>query len=217
MSAGRILLVDDQSLVLDGLEALIGTQRDLVVVGRALDGREALTRAAELQPDVVLMDISMPQMDGIESTRAMRKVSPGSRVLVLSMYNNREFVHELLDAGAAGYLLKNTGKEELLHALRVVASGGEYLGEAVRAVMRQPDRFRQRIGDKGYIPLTKREKEIVQLICAELSTTDIAGRLFISPQTVETHRKNILQKLDLHNTAGLVKYAMERGWVPGIA
>ncbi|MDX9751258.1 MAG: response regulator transcription factor [Flavobacteriales bacterium] len=213
MSAIRILLVDDQSIILDGLESLLGNMAGFHVVARASDGQQAVALARELRPDVVLMDISMPEMDGIEATRALLKCCKESRVLVLSMYDHKEFVRELLDAGAAGYVVKNTGKEELARAIRAVAAGETYLGQEVHQALGRADRFKDREGEVGYHALTKREKEIVRMICAELSTHDIAAKLFISSQTVETHRKNILHKLDIRNATGLVKYAMERGWV----
>ncbi|MCB0790150.1 MAG: response regulator transcription factor [Flavobacteriales bacterium] len=208
-----LLLVDDQTIILDGLESILGNTEGIEVVGRATNGSEAVEKVRTLKPDIVLMDISMPEMDGIEATKAVLKVSKGTRVLVLSMYNNKEFVHELLDAGASGYVLKNTRKEELREALRDVAAGLRYLSKAVQLTLDEGDRFKDREGEQGYHALTKREKQIVRSICQERTTQEIAEMLFISPQTVETHRRNILHKLDLHNTAGLVKYAMERGWI----
>lgn len=207
-----LLLVDDQSIMLDGLEAVLVDQEDFKVVGRASNGHQAVEEAKRLKPAIVLMDISMPEMDGIEATRAVLKSCKGSRVLVLSMYNNKEFIHELLDAGASGYVLKNTSKDELVEALRRVAAGLRYLGREVQEAWEEADRFKDRDGEQAYQHITKREKEIIRLICSEHTTQEIAEHLFISPQTVETHRKNILHKLDIRNTAGLVKYAMERGW-----
>jgi two-component system nitrate/nitrite response regulator NarL len=205
----RLLIVDDQSIFLDGLEALLTQDPELHIVGRANNGVEAVRKARELVPHVVLMDISMPEMDGIDATRAMIKANKNVRVLVLSMYNNRDFVNELLDAGAHGYLLKNTGKEELREAIRTVAQGGRYLARAVEPL----------VGPSGdgsaaepHASLTKREKEIIHMVVQEMTTQEIAERLSLSAQTVDTHRKNIMHKLNVRNTAGLVKYALERGW-----
>ncbi|MCC6839530.1 MAG: response regulator transcription factor [Flavobacteriales bacterium] len=207
-----LLLVDDQSIILDGLEALLAHEPDVQVVGRATSGAEAVERAKELFPDVVLMDISMPGMDGIEATKALLKCCTDTRVLVLSMYDHPDLVREIMEAGARGYVLKNVGKEELGLALRAVAAGDRYIGRDVQEAMDHDHRFQDRAGATGCNVLTKREQEVVKLICREYSTAEIAEMLFLSPQTVDTHRKNILQKLAVKNSAGLVKYAMERGW-----
>ena len=212
MSNTSILIVDDQSIILDGLEALIIQNDDFVVCGRARNGVEAVRLAKELKPDVILMDISMPEMDGIEATRQVRKSVKGSKVLVLTMYNNAEFVRELMDAGASGYVLKNTGREELREAITTVAAGQRYLAKPVQATLDASYNSSPTRPAGEYHSLTKREKEIVKLILAEKTTNQIAEELFLSPGTVETHRKNIFHKLDIRNTAGIVKYAMERGW-----
>lgn len=208
----NILLADDQSIILDGLEALLGNDPELKVLGRAVNGREAVEKVKELRPDLVLMDISMPVMDGIEATRELKKCCPEARVLVLSMYDHPDIVREIVECGASGYVLKNASKEDLSLALRMVASGGRYLGREVRETLEKDDRFRDRADTIGNNVLSKREREVVQLICMEYSTQEIADKLFISVQTVDTHRKNIMHKLAVKNAAGVVKYAMERGW-----
>lgn len=208
----KLLLVDDQSIILDGLEALLSQEKDMQVVGRATHGAEALQHIRLLRPDVVLMDINMPGMDGIETTKALLKFTKDTRVLVLSMYDHPDLVREIMEAGANGYVLKNVGKEELVLALRTVANGEEYVGREVREVMARDHRFGDRAGATGCNVLTKREQEVVRMICRECSTPEIASALSLSPQTVDTHRKNIMQKLAVKNSAGLVKYAMERGW-----
>ncbi|MGV9014044.1 MAG: response regulator transcription factor [Flavobacteriales bacterium] len=207
-----ILLADDQSIILDGLEALLEQNPAVRVVGRASTGVEAVLRARELKPDIVLMDINMPEMDGIEATKAVLKCSTGTRVLVLSMHDHKDVVHEVLEAGAKGYLLKNVGKEELMEAIRTVASGGRYLAREIRDRMELPVTNTDQKQEKCYTALTKREKEVVQLICMERTTVEIATALNISPETVHSHRKNIMIKLDVRNIAGLVKYAKDRGW-----
>ncbi len=207
-----VLLVDDQSIILDGIEALL-LPIDLVqVVGRATNGADAVREAATLQPEMVIMDVNMPGMDGIEATKRILKAAPETKILVLSMYGHKEFVLELLDAGASGYLLKNTGKAELLEALSAIMNGKRYLAKEIATLLQQTDRFKDRQGENGYGVLTKREVQVVKLIMQEYTTQEIAERLFLSADTVETHRRNIMHKLDLRNTAGLVKYAMERGW-----
>ena len=207
-----LLLVDDQAIFMDGIESLLAGMAEVRVVGKAHNGRDALGLVTTLQPDLVLMDINMPHMDGIEASKRMRKASPDTRVIVLSMYSHREFVLELLDSGVGGYLLKTAGKEELLTAIRTVAAGRQYIAEELRALAQRPDRTAGREGELKYGPLTSREVQIVRLILQERTSQEIADHLFLSPATVETHRRNILHKLDCRNIAGLVKYAMERGW-----
>jgi DNA-binding NarL/FixJ family response regulator len=214
MDTIRILLVDDQSIILDGLEALIAQNDRFSVCGRANNGREAVLLARELKPDVVLMDISMPEMDGIEATREVKKHLKKTHVLMLTMYNNADFVRELLDAGASGYLLKNTGRAELWEAIRAVMDGRRYLAKPVQDML---DARNAALASQGTEPdfhaLTKREKEIAKLLVDGSTSHDIAEKLFLSVSTIETHRKNIHHKLGVHSTAGIVRYAMERGWM----
>ena len=212
MDTSKILLVDDQTIILDGLQALISQDESFEVIGRARNGREAIEKTAELKPDLVLMDISMPEMDGIEATKALMKKNKHVKVLVLSMYNNKEFVNELLDAGASGYVLKNTGREELREALLTVASGHRYLARPVQATLDATNGTDERDDGDAFHALTRREKEIIRLIVKDRSTKEIADDLCLSEATVETHRKNIYHKLKIHNAGSLVKYAMERGW-----
>lgn len=209
----RILIVDDQSIVLDGLEALLSQDPELDIVGRANNGSEAVELAISQEPDVVLMDISMPEMDGIEATKSILKKLKSTRVLVLSMYNHAEMVNELISEGTSGYVLKNTGKEELKEAILTVASGNTYLGEAVRKSLEKGKEKLKEMGELQFRGLSKREKQITQMIVQEKTSQQIADELFLSLQTVETHRRNVLNKLGLKNTAGLVRYAIERGWV----
>jgi two-component system, NarL family, nitrate/nitrite response regulator NarL len=209
----RILLADDQSIMLEGLEALIAHEPRFLVCGKASNGIEAVRMARELMPNVVLMDISMPGMDGIDATRAIKKYGKKKvQVLVLSMYGQADFAREVLDAGASGYLLKNTGRLELTQAIETVAKGGRYVSEEILAIMEESLRRAAKRPDGDFLALTKREKQVVKLIAAERTTQEIADRLNLSPATVETHRKNIFHKLDCRNAAGLVKYAVERGW-----
>jgi len=207
-----LILVDDQSIFLDGIESLLERMPEVDILGKANNGRAALDLVAAHKPDVVLMDINMPGMDGIEASKRMRKASPETKVIVLSMYGHREFVLELLDSGVGGYLLKTTGKDELMAAIRTVADGKQYIAQELRELAARPDRNVDRDGETKYGPLTKREVQIVKLILKEHTTQEIAANLFLSVPTVETHRRNIFHKLDCRNIAGLVKYAMERGW-----
>ncbi len=207
-----LILVDDQSMFLDGIESLLERMPDVQVIAKAHNGRDALGLVKEHKPDLVLMDINMPGMDGIEASKHMRIASPDTKVIVLSMYGHREFVLELLDSGVGGYLLKNTGKDELMAAIRAVADGKQYIAQELRDLAAKADRHTDREGEDKYGPLTKREVQIVKLILKEHTTQEIAENLFLSIPTVETHRRNIFHKLDCRNIAGLVKYAMERGW-----
>lgn len=211
MAPITILLVDDQRIILDGLTALLDHDERFRLIGRAMNGREALVLAREHRPDVVILDISMPLMDGIEAARALRAWRADQRILMLSMYANSEFVNELLDAGVSGYILKNAGRKELCLAIERVASGLRHLSEEVASAMDPPVRSRA-AGGAASTP-TKREKEIIRMIVNERSTAQIAESLGLSPATVETHRKNILHKLGFHNATGLVRYALERGWM----
>ncbi|MBL7952715.1 MAG: response regulator transcription factor [Flavobacteriales bacterium] len=207
-----LLLVDDQTIFLDGIESLLERMPEVCVVGKAHNGQDAVRLASELKPNLVLMDINMPHMDGIEACKRIRKTCPGTRVIVLSMYGHREFVLELLDGGVGGYLLKSTGKNELTEALITVARGGQYIAQELRDLAAISDKHTDREGELSYGALTKREVQVVKLIMQERTTQEIADQLFLSIATVETHRRNIMHKLDVRNTAGLVKYAMERGW-----
>ena len=207
-----ILLVDDQAILLDGLEALLATIPIVKVVGRSSTGRGGVELAAVLQPQLVLMDVNMPGMDGIEATKALLKVSPASRVLMLSMYGHKEFVLEVMEAGAYGYLLKNSGKAELVAAFNAILEGHEYLAKELSELIKSADRYKDREGESKYGALSKREIQVIKLVLHECTNQEIAATLFISSDTVESHRRNIMQKLDVRNPAGLVKYAMERGW-----
>jgi DNA-binding NarL/FixJ family response regulator len=214
MDTIRILLVDDQSIILDGLEALIAQNDRFAVCGRANNGREAVQLALEQKPDVVLMDISMPEMDGIEATREVKKRLKQTHVLMLTMYNNADFVRELLDAGASGYLLKNTGRAELWEAILTVVTGQRYLAKPVQDMLNARNaELAEQGSEPDFHALTKREKQIAKLLVEGATSQDIADKLFLSTSTIETHRKNIHHKLGVHSTAGIVRYAMERGWM----
>ena len=207
-----LLLVDDQIMLLDGMEALLATIPLVRLVGRSSSGTDAIAKAALLKPVLVLMDVNMPGMDGIEATKSLLKVSPASRVLMLSMYGHKEFVLEVMEAGAFGYLLKNSGKAELIAAFTTLMEGRKYLAPELAALIECGDRYKDREGECKYGVLSKREVQVVKLIMDERTNQEIGTLLFISTDTVESHRRNIMHKLDVRNTAGLVKYAMERGW-----
>ena len=210
----RLLLVDDHRMVIDGLRAILDQDPAFLIVGDAGNGEEAIRLTEELRPDVVIMDISMPIMDGTEATRLIRKkvrrTSPA--ILVLSMYGDKATVDALIAAGANGYVLKNTGREELREAILTVHQGRRYLAGQVQETVDSSPR-RDASAESGPVSLSRREKEVVKLLAADKTIAEVADILHLSVLTVETHRKNIYQKLGIHTAAGLVKRAMERGWV----
>ncbi len=207
-----VLVVDDHTLVRAGLIALIQREHDMEVTGEASDGAEAVSKAAALLPQVVLMDISMPGMDGIEATRQITQLDPAPRVLVLTQYEHEEYIKRVVQSGASGYILKNSVVEELRKAIRVVARGEQYFAPSVSRVM--VDSFvRSATGEAGQssgFKLTQRETEILQLIVDGHTNQQIARRLHISVRTVEFHRANLTEKIGVRDTAGLVKYAIQK-------
>ncbi|MFH1463593.1 MAG: response regulator transcription factor [Pseudomonadota bacterium] len=207
----KILLVDDHRLFRDGLRPLLARQADMVVVGEAGDGREALALVGELAPDVVLMDVTMPGMDGLQATRAILAAHPTVRIVILTMHADRAFVAEALKAGAAGYLLKEAPFSDLVQALRAVRAGRIQLSPAVAELVVQDYVLLARGELPAGSPLSDREREVLQLVAGGLSTKEIAFQLGVSVKTVETHRKQIMDKLDLHSVADLTKYAIREG------
>jgi two-component system response regulator NreC len=209
----RILLADDHTILRTGLKMLIGAAPDLEVVGEAKDGAEAIALAERLEPDVVLMDISMPGVDGIKATRAIKRAQPGIRVLMLTMHEDDEYLFRTIQAGGSGYVLKKAADDEVLDAIRHVAAGGAFLRPAVTTRLVQDDLERVETGEESdsYGKLTEREREILSLIAAGNTNTQIAVQLVISVRTVESHRANIMEKLGLQNRAELVKYALRKG------
>ncbi|MDB5101574.1 MAG: response regulator transcription factor [Cyanobacteria bacterium RYN_339] len=209
----RILLADDHSILRMGLKMLIGAAPDLEVVGEAADGEEAVALAQRLVPDVVLMDISMPKLDGIKATKAIKRVLPGTRVLMLTMHEDDEYLFRTIQAGGSGYVLKKAADDEVLDAIRHVAAGGAFLRPAVTTRLMQDYLERVETGEESdsYNRLTDREREILGLIAGGNTNAQIGTLLVISVRTVESHRANIMEKLGLQNRAELVKYALRKG------
>ena len=208
----RVLLVDDHPLVLDGINACLSSEPGIEVVGQANNGLEALELAEALTPDVVLMDVSMPVMNGLEATKELKIRFPGCRVLILSMHENREYILQLIQSGAAGYVLKDVSSSELIKAINVVHQGGTYFSSgASETLVNQFESGRRHTNTANEIPpcLTKREETVLKLLAEGGSNKDIARELDISVRTVETHRQNIKQKLHIQTAAGLAKYAIE--------
>src|SRR5690606_28240063 len=190
----RVLIADDHQMFIDGLRSLLDGLDDIQVIGEAANGRQVLDVCDRESVDIVIMDINMPEMDGVQATRELLRRHPQVKVLGLSMYNDREFITDILKAGASGYVLKNTGKETLLTALRTVHSGENYLADEVSKTL-----LNTFMKHPPVAPVTEkiscREKEVLQCIATGLTTHEIADQLFISKNTVETHRKNLLYKL----------------------
>jgi DNA-binding NarL/FixJ family response regulator len=209
----RVLLVDDQALFREALATLLGVRPEIEVVGEAGDGDAALRQAAELRPDVVLMDLHMPVLDGIAATRRLRVEQPGVRVLALTTFDDDEDVFAALRAGAVGYLLKDAATGELELALRSVMRGESWLSPAVsRQVV---EGYVQRVGGEAAPDLlTARQREVLRLVAGGKSTKEIAFLLNLSVKTVETHRAQIMERLGIRDVAGLVRYALRTGLVP---
>lgn len=209
----RVLLADDHTILRAGLRMMLDAQPDIEVVGEASDGRQALAEAQRLQPDLVLMDITMPEMNGIEATRQIKRALDTTRVLILTMHENEEYLFQVLRAGASGYILKEAAGTELISAIRIVYSGRFYMSPSAQSMMVGDYLQRVRSGEErdSYSALTEREREILKLVAEGHTNNQIAERLFISPKTVDTHRTHIMDKLNLHSRAELVKYAMRRG------
>lgn len=217
MATLKVMLVEDHALMRQGVKALLGEESDVVIVGETGDGSEALLLAERLQPDIVLMDLSLPGVGGIEATRQIRERFPTMRVVVLSMHDGEEYVFRALRAGASGYVLKQSTSTELVLALRAVAAGSTFLSPTISQILisdyvRRADEAPERDDDALSI-LTPREREVLQLIATGLSNRQVAAQLHISIKTVETHRGNMMSKLDVHDRAGLVKFAIKGGLI----
>jgi DNA-binding NarL/FixJ family response regulator len=202
----RILVVDDHAILREGICSLLERQEDMQVVGEAANGEEALARVAELKPDLVLMDLAMPGMDGLEATRRLHAMTPDTHVLVLTQHDNREFVTPALEAGAAGYVLKRSGGREVVNAIRQVMRGAAILDSGLARQLGRPPA----LPEPGEGQLTERELQVLRLVVDGLSNKEIAQELTISPKTASVHRTNIMQKLGARNSADLVRTVMQR-------
>lgn len=205
----NVLLVDDHAIVTDGLQALLANESEFTIKGVARNGKMALDMLNVLKVDIVLMDIDMPEMDGIQSTQLIKSIMPDKKVLMLTMHHEKAMIKTMMDIGADGYLLKNSTKDELMKALRIVQSGGTYFSEDVQSILEKADPVSK--GTLDNYNLTEREIEIIKLIAEGYSNKQIGEKLFISHRTVDTHRTNLMNKLDVHNVAGIVKFAMTHG------
>jgi two-component system response regulator NreC len=208
----RILLADDHGVVRQGLRAVLARDASFEVIGESGDGREAVRLADALQPDIVIMDISMPQLNGIEAAKQIVKANPRTHIIILSMHSDETYLMRALQAGVKGYLLKESAEEDLIRAVRMVAQGKPFFSPAVTSAL-LADYMRdmqQRNLRDSYDLLTEREKEVLQLLAEGKSNKEAATVLDLSTNTVETHRTNLMQKLGLHNTAEIVLYAVRK-------
>jgi two-component system response regulator NreC len=211
----KVLVAEDHAVVREGIRMILDAQDDFAVVGEARDGDEAVRLARQLRPDVVVMDISMPRMNGVEATQEIKRLFPDVQVLILTMHEEESYVFQLLRLGAAGYVLKRAAATDLVEAVRAASRGEAFLYPAVaRSVVQDYlDRMRSGEGTSRYDGLTDREREILVLIAEGHTNAQIADRLFISVKTVQTHRAHIMEKLDLHDRSLLVRYAVRKGLI----
>lgn len=209
----KVLLAEDHTIVRKGIRSLLDAEADIEVVGEADNGREAIEKVEELQPDIVLMDHTMPILNGLEATRQIRKRFPEVKVLILTMHTSEEYVFEFLQAGASGYLVKQTAPTELVTAIQSVHQGDSFLSPSISKTViagfiRHAEATEK---EDNFDTLTDREREILQLITEGYSTKDVAQQLHISVKTVATHKVNLMDKLDIHSMTELVKYAIRKG------
>jgi DNA-binding NarL/FixJ family response regulator len=209
----KVLIADDHQLFREGMVNLLSNVEDIEVIGQAKDGKETIERARQLKPDVILIDIGMPLMNGIDATRILKKEYPSIKVIAVSMHSDRQFVKGILEAGADGYLLKNCTYRQLIDAVHSVVSGKKYLSDEITGMIIQGYLEPSDYDKEGNEELSEREIEILKLYAEGKSTREISEKLFISVKTVGTHKQHIFDKLNLNSNADLVKYALKRGWI----
>ena len=209
----RVLLADDHVTVRHGLKLLVDSQADMTVISEASDGNAAMQSALALKPDVIVMDISMPGMNGLAATRALKKQQPSIAIVTLTRHGDDAYVQELLRAGVSGYVLKQSAPSELLQAIRAAAAGGQYLDSSLTARMTARLLGRADKVSKPAAALSERESEVLRLIASGYSNKEIAGRLSLSVKTVEAHKANAMRKLSLGGRIDIVKYAVLQGWL----
>jgi len=207
----RILVADDHTLLRNGIRALLEDEQDIIIVGEAEDGREAVRLANQLKPNVVLMDIAMPLLNGLEATRQIKREHPEINVLVLTMYDHEEYYRQMLEVGASGYIIKRAAANELVSAIRAVYNGEAVLSPAITRLLLEDYLSRDIHGeDSDPNALSSREREVLQLIAEGKTSREIAEILHLSVKTVQSHRTSLMQKLDLHDRGDLIKYAIQK-------
>ncbi len=209
----RVLLAEDHTIVRQGIAALLGIESDMEVVGEASSGLESIELAKKLGPDVILMDIGMRQLNGLEATREIKRLFPSVKILILTMYDNEEWIFQILKAGASGYLIKDSAMTDLSSALRAVYHGDSYLSPSISKMVIEEYIRKAEVGEKKGVEnlLSGREREILQLIAEGNSVPQISNVLCISRKTVEAHKAHIMEKLNIHDKVGLIKYAIRSG------
>ncbi len=216
MSKTKVLLVDDHTIVRQGIKALLDTQEGIEVVGEAEDGREAIEKVKQMAPNVIVIDITMPNLNGIEATRQIKKINPEIKVLVLTVHDNEEYIHRILQAGASGYLLKESAVSDLVSAINAVEKGDIFLSPSISKVVVK-DYIRHVDTESGDFDslnvLTNREREVLQLIAEGHTNKDIARILKLSIKTIDVHRSHIMDKLNIRDITGLVKYSIRKGLI----
>lgn len=207
----KVFIADDHQIVIDGIKSIMEEDNEVTVVGGALSGEDTLVQLKDLETDVLLLDINMTGMDGIEVAQRLKEEEHPVKILILTMHNNPQFTKQLIEIGVLGCMMKNAGKQEMLEAIKTVYKGKRYYGDEVTETLFDSIDKSQKATQKA--ELTKREVEVLKLIAQEFSTKEIADQLFISTHTVETHRKNLLSKLGFKNSAGLARFAAKNGLV----
>ena len=213
MNKLRIMLADDHETVREGLRLIINSQDDMEVCGEVNNGRAAITTAQELQPDVLVMDVTMPELNGLKATKKLKEICPQLKILTLTRHSEDAYLQELLRAGASGYVLKQSSSEELLRAIRAIAGGSNYLDPAIAGRVMGGYVKRQFAGKSGQVTISEREAEILRQIAWGYSNKEIAARLNISVKTVEAHKANAMRKLDMTSRIDIVRFAILQGWL----
>lgn len=212
-SSTTVMLCDDHTLFREGIKAILAGEPSLEIIGEAENGREAVNLALELRPDVVLMDVSMPDLGGVEATKRILQANPRCKVVILTMYEQEDVIDRCLEAGASGYVLKDAPRGDLLHAIDIVRGGGRYLSSrALKKIVKRHVKH-AKAGASSYERLSDREKEVLKLLADGLTLKEIAQRLTVSVKTADAHKTNMMRKLDLHDRSEVIKYAIQHGLI----
>ena len=215
----KILVADDHAMFADGIELILESENDLQIAGKCYDGRSVINYVNKHSVDIILLDVNLPDINGVEVCKEVLKIQPNLKVIAITMFNEDSYIEEILNNGAKGYILKNTGRDELLKAIRTVAKGESYFSKEVTESIMKSLMNKRKAGTKVAVELPKisrREKEVLKLIVEEFTTQEIADTLYISLKTVESHRASLLSKLNARNTAGLVRIALENNLLEGV-